>query len=67
MSEQGTGGVRYVEVDEAYFEKRGLRRYAGVWSLVGAGRRRGHLRPVLGLEPRPRARRLGRHADRHAS
>jgi ethanolamine permease len=37
MSERGPGGVRYVEVDNAYFEARGLRRYAGVWSLWALG------------------------------
>jgi ethanolamine permease len=30
-------GVKYTEVDAAYFEKRGLRRYAGVWSLWALG------------------------------
>lgn len=37
MSESGRGGVRYVAVDETYFERRGLRRYAGVWSLWALG------------------------------
>ncbi|MGD9509839.1 MAG: ethanolamine permease [Geminicoccaceae bacterium] len=37
MSERGPGGVRYVEVGNAYFEARGLRRYAGVWSLWALG------------------------------
>jgi len=27
------GGVTYRKVDQGYFEKRGLRRYAKVWSL----------------------------------
>jgi ethanolamine permease len=31
------GGVTYKTVDSAYFEKRGLRRYAGVWSLWALG------------------------------
>jgi len=31
MSRQS--GVSYTNVDKSYFEKRGLRRYAGVWSL----------------------------------
>ncbi len=35
MSEQQ--GVRYEKVDDGYFEKRGLRRYAGVWSLWALG------------------------------
>ncbi|QQR90924.1 MAG: ethanolamine permease [Myxococcales bacterium] len=30
-------GVRYEEVHEAYFEARGLRRHAGVWSLWALG------------------------------
>ena len=30
-------GIRYTQVDAAYFEKRGLRRYAGVWSLWALG------------------------------
>jgi ethanolamine permease len=34
---EGAGGVRYVDVDAGYFEKRGLRRYAGVWSLWALG------------------------------
>ena len=31
------GGVQYHETDESYFEKRGLRRHAGVWSLWALG------------------------------
>jgi ethanolamine permease len=31
------GGVTYQAVDKGYFEKRGLRRYAGVWSLWALG------------------------------
>ena len=30
-------GVSYTNVDKGYFEKRGLRRYAGVWSLWALG------------------------------
>lgn len=30
-------GVNYRRVDDSYFEKRGLRRYAGVWSLWALG------------------------------
>jgi ethanolamine permease len=30
-------GVKYTRVDESYFAKRGLRRYAGVWSLWALG------------------------------
>jgi ethanolamine permease len=30
-------GVSYTSVDQAYFQKRGLRRYAGVWSLWALG------------------------------
>jgi ethanolamine permease len=30
-------GIRYTQVDAAYFERRGLRRYAGVWSLWALG------------------------------
>src|SRR3954465_13658691 len=32
-----TTGVRYAKVDASYFEQRGLRRYAGVWSLWALG------------------------------
>ena len=35
MSEHS--GVQYTKVDPSYFEKRGLRRYAGVWSLWALG------------------------------
>lgn len=35
MSQQS--GISYTKVDQAYFEKRGLRRYAGVWSLWALG------------------------------
>lgn len=35
MAEQA--GVRYTQVTQAYFERRGLRRYAGVWSLWALG------------------------------
>ncbi|HZO16542.1 MAG TPA: hypothetical protein VFB62_24875, partial [Polyangiaceae bacterium] len=31
------GGVAYEQVDAAYFERRGLRRYARVWSLWALG------------------------------
>jgi len=37
MSEQKGGGVSYETVDNSYFEKRGLRRYAGVASLWALG------------------------------
>ena len=38
MSEpESIDGVRYHAVDAAYFEKRGLRKYAGVWSLWALG------------------------------
>ncbi len=30
---RGAGGVAYRKVEAGYFEKRGFRRYAGVWSL----------------------------------
>lgn len=32
---KATGGVTYTRVDQGYFEKRGLRRTAGVWGLWG--------------------------------
>lgn len=35
MAEQA--GVRYTQVTQAYFDRRGLRRYAGVWSLWALG------------------------------
>ncbi|MGQ0430062.1 MAG: amino acid permease [Gammaproteobacteria bacterium] len=34
---QSVGGVSYQTVDKSYFEKRGLRRYARVWSLWALG------------------------------
>jgi ethanolamine permease len=37
MEEKEQGSVTYEEVAETYFEKRGLRRYAGVWSLWALG------------------------------
>ncbi|HET9249760.1 MAG TPA: amino acid permease [Actinomycetota bacterium] len=37
MSERKHGSVTYREVGEDYFEKRGLRRHAGVWSLWALG------------------------------
>jgi ethanolamine permease len=33
----GSGGVKYAKQDSSYFEKRGLQRYAGVWSLWALG------------------------------
>ena len=35
--EAESGGVSYAPVDRAYFEKRGLSRYAGIWSLWALG------------------------------
>jgi ethanolamine permease len=35
MSE--SSGSHYTKVDQSYFDKRGLRRYAGVWSLWALG------------------------------
>jgi ethanolamine permease len=37
MSENPRGGITYRQTDEAYFENRGLRRFAGVWSLWALG------------------------------
>jgi ethanolamine permease len=37
MNEQTSGGVSYKQVGADYFEKRGLRRYAKVWSLWALG------------------------------
>jgi len=37
MSEKQRGGVSYREADASYFEKRSLRRFAGVWSLWALG------------------------------
>lgn len=34
---KGAGGVSYDSVDDGYFEKRGLKRYARVWSLWALG------------------------------
>ena len=33
----GSGGVRYATRDSAYFDRRGLTRYAGIWSLWALG------------------------------
>lgn len=37
MSERKVGSVTYTEVGDDYFEERGLRRHAGVWSLWALG------------------------------
>ena len=37
MSERKLGSVTYREVGEEYFDKRGLRRHAGMWSLWALG------------------------------
>jgi ethanolamine permease len=37
MSDSSSGGVSYKQVGADYFEKRGLRRYAKVWSLWALG------------------------------
>ncbi|MGH2634686.1 MAG: ethanolamine permease [Actinomycetota bacterium] len=37
MAERKVGSVTYQEVGQEYFEKRGLRRHAGVWSLWALG------------------------------
>ena len=37
MAERKVGSVTYQEVGEEYFEERGLRRHAGVWSLWALG------------------------------
>jgi len=37
VSERKLGSVTYQEVGEEYFQKRGLRRHAGVWSLWALG------------------------------
>lgn len=37
MSDPAAGGVTYEKVDAAYFDKRGLKRYAGVFSLWALG------------------------------
>jgi ethanolamine permease len=37
MAETSAGGVKYAKQDSSYFEKRGLQRYAGIWSLWALG------------------------------
>jgi ethanolamine permease len=37
MSKESRAGVSYHAAEEGYFEQRGLRRYAGVWSLWALG------------------------------
>ncbi len=59
------GGVSYHIPGKDYFEKRELRRHAGVFSLWALGVARGHLGRLLGLEPRLRRGRMGRHVHRH--
>lgn len=34
---EASGGVKYAKQDSSYFEKRGLQRYAGIWSLWALG------------------------------
>ena len=34
---QDPTGTNYATVDQSYFDKRGLKRYAGVWSLWALG------------------------------
>ena len=34
---QGESGVSYTKADAGYFAKRGLQRYAGIWSLWALG------------------------------
>ena len=64
MAEKKTvGSVTYTQTDTEYFEKRGLRRYARVWSLWALGVGAVISGPLLGLELRP-VRRLRRHVDR---
>ena len=58
------GSVTYREVGQDYFDKRGLRRHAGVCVPLGARRRGRDLRRLLRLELRPRRRRLRRPPDR---
>ena len=35
--DSSSSGVSYKKADASYFEKRGLSRYAGVWSLWSLG------------------------------
>ncbi len=37
MAERKVGGVTYRDAEQGYFEKRGLKRYAGAWSLWALG------------------------------
>ncbi|MFT5048723.1 MAG: ethanolamine permease [Chlamydiales bacterium] len=37
MGDDSQGSVSYEDVEEGYFERRGLRRYAGAWSLWALG------------------------------
>jgi ethanolamine permease len=37
MATQGESGVSYTKADAGYFAKRGLQRYAGIWSLWALG------------------------------
>ena len=59
------GGISYHIPGKDYFEKRELRRHAGVFSLWALGVARGHLGRFLGLESGLRRGRLGRHVRRH--
>ncbi len=65
-NQEQQSGVRYVEVDCRLFrEARPAPLRRGLVAL-GTGRRRGHLGRFLGLELRPRRRRLRRPVHRHA-
>ena len=37
MADTSAGGVKYAKQDSSYFAKRGLQRYAGIWSLWALG------------------------------
>jgi ethanolamine permease len=37
MTDTSAGGVKYAKQDSSYFAKRGLQRYAGIWSLWALG------------------------------
>ena len=50
MKEKRRGGVTYRKADASYFERRRLRRFAGVWSLWAL-----ELRPELPSSALPRS------------
>ena len=67
MSDKSVAGVKYTQAGAGYFEKRRLKRSAGVWGLWGLGIAAVISGDFSGWNVGPRHDRLGRHARRHAA